>query len=62
MLFEGTLSIKPKWFGPPSGSFNQETVNVADELDMKTILWTVRYGRLEKTFDVRNGKTSRIKV
>lgn len=36
-----TLGIKPKWFAPPSGSFNKSTLQVADQLDMKTILWTV---------------------
>lgn len=40
-VIEATLDIKPKWFAPPSGSFKQETVNVADQLGMKTILWTV---------------------
>ncbi|OKL37834.1 polysaccharide deacetylase family protein [Domibacillus mangrovi] len=40
-VIEETLGIKPKWFAPPSGSFNQVTVNVADQLGMKTILWTV---------------------
>lgn len=40
-VIEAKLGIKPKWFAPPSGSFNQETVNVAHQLDMKTILWTV---------------------
>ncbi|MFS0690347.1 polysaccharide deacetylase family protein [Sporosarcina sp. 179-K 8C2 HS] len=40
-VIEETIGFKPKWFAPPSGSFNQQTVDVADELDMKTILWTV---------------------
>jgi peptidoglycan-N-acetylglucosamine deacetylase len=40
-VIEETLGIKPKWFAPPSGSFNQVTIQVADQLDMKTILWTV---------------------
>lgn len=31
----------PKWFAPPSGSFSDEVVKVADELHMNTILWTV---------------------
>lgn len=31
----------PKWFAPPSGSFSDEVVKVADELHMYTILWTV---------------------
>jgi peptidoglycan-N-acetylglucosamine deacetylase len=35
------LGIKPRWFAPPSGSFNKGTLQVADQLDMKTILWTV---------------------
>lgn len=40
-VIEATLGIRPKWFAPPSGSFNQETVSVANQLNMKTILWTV---------------------
>jgi len=40
-VIEDTLGIKPIWFAPPSGSFNQETILVANELGMKTILWTV---------------------
>jgi probable sporulation protein (polysaccharide deacetylase family) len=40
-VIEETIGFKPKWFAPPSGSFNQQTVDVAHELNMKTILWTV---------------------
>lgn len=40
-IIKETLDIEPKWFGPPSGSFNQTTVNVANELGMNTILWTI---------------------
>ncbi|WP_256218443.1 polysaccharide deacetylase family protein [Bacillus sp. MUM 116] len=40
-IIEETIGVKPKWFAPPSGSFNQVTVQVANELNMKTILWTV---------------------
>ncbi|WP_066301657.1 polysaccharide deacetylase family protein [Bacillus sp. FJAT-29937] len=36
-----TLGITPVWFAPPSGSFNQVTIQVAKRLNMKTILWTV---------------------
>ncbi|WP_228548260.1 polysaccharide deacetylase family protein [Sporosarcina obsidiansis] len=37
-----TLGIdSPKWFGPPSGSFNQKTVEIASQLGMNTVLWTV---------------------
>lgn len=31
----------PKWFAPPSGSFNDQVVKVADSMHMQTILWTV---------------------
>jgi probable sporulation protein (polysaccharide deacetylase family) len=31
----------PKWFAPPSGSFNDHVVQSAHHLDMETILWTV---------------------
>ena len=40
-IIEKTIGLTPTWFGPPSGSFNQQTVDVAYELNMKTILWTV---------------------
>ncbi|KXH81944.1 polysaccharide deacetylase family protein [Sporosarcina sp. HYO08] len=40
-VIEKTLGITPKWFAPPSGSFNETTIQVADELGMKTILWTI---------------------
>jgi peptidoglycan-N-acetylglucosamine deacetylase len=40
-IIQDTIGIKPKWFAPPSGSFNQATIQVADQLHMKTILWTV---------------------
>ena len=40
-VIKATLGITPKWFAPPSGSFNEATIQVADQLNMKTILWTV---------------------
>ena len=40
-VIKATLGITPIWFAPPSGSFNEATIQVADQLDMKTILWTV---------------------
>ena len=51
-VIEETLEIKPIWFAPPSGSFNQETIEVARKLDMLTILWTV------DTVDWRNPSTA----
>lgn len=31
----------PKWFAPPSGSFTDEVVDIAHNINMETILWTV---------------------
>jgi probable sporulation protein (polysaccharide deacetylase family) len=31
----------PVWFAPPSGSFRQDVITVADEFKMETVLWTV---------------------
>lgn len=42
----------PKWFAPPSGSFNNQVVKIADQLDMETILWSV------DTIDWRNPSVS----
>lgn len=40
-IIEAIIGEKPKWFAPPSGSFNDSVVKVADDLSMETILWTV---------------------
>lgn len=40
-IIEETLNVKPQWFAPPSGSFKDDTVKIAHQLDMFTILWTV---------------------
>ncbi|MEH7124732.1 polysaccharide deacetylase family protein [Bacillus sp. JJ1532] len=40
-VIKETIGITPVWFAPPSGSFNQVTIQVANRLNMKTILWTV---------------------
>ncbi|KGX83293.1 polysaccharide deacetylase family protein [Pontibacillus marinus] len=40
-ILESITGKKPKWFAPPSGSFNEDVIKVADELGMETILWTV---------------------
>src|SRR5690606_18057195 len=35
------INAKSKWFAPPSGYYNQTTVEIAKEFDMHTVLWTV---------------------
>src|SRR5690625_3166617 len=40
-ILQAITGNKPKWFAPPSGSFNEHVVEVAYELKMETILWTV---------------------
>lgn len=53
-VIQETLNIEPKWFAPPSGSFKDETVEIARELNMYTILWTV------DTIDWRKPNTSQM--
>jgi probable sporulation protein (polysaccharide deacetylase family) len=40
-LLQSTLHVKNHWFAPPSGAFNQMTINVAAEQGLKTVLWTL---------------------
>ncbi|WP_407074316.1 polysaccharide deacetylase family protein [Paenibacillus lacisoli] len=40
-LLKDTLGVDNKWFAPPSGDFNQATVDIAAELGLRTVLWTL---------------------
>jgi probable sporulation protein (polysaccharide deacetylase family) len=40
-VIHATLDLSPKWFAPPSGSYRNDVVQIANELGMKTILWSV---------------------
>ncbi|WP_284139998.1 MULTISPECIES: polysaccharide deacetylase family protein [unclassified Virgibacillus] len=40
-ILEAIIGKTPKWFAPPSGSFSDSVVEVAHNLKMETILWTV---------------------
>ncbi|MBM7564663.1 polysaccharide deacetylase family protein [Paenibacillus sacheonensis] len=40
-LLKSTLHVTNHWFAPPSGDFNQMTVDVAAEQGLKTVLWTL---------------------
>ncbi|AGK53099.1 polysaccharide deacetylase family protein [Bacillus sp. 1NLA3E] len=40
-VIEATTGRVCRWFGPPSGSFNNEVVKMADVLGLGTIVWTV---------------------
>lgn len=40
-IIEATVKQTPKWFAPPSGSYNDRTVQIAHELNLGTILWTI---------------------
>jgi peptidoglycan-N-acetylglucosamine deacetylase len=40
-VIEAATGQKSVWFGPPSGSYREETVKIAAELNMKTVMWTV---------------------
>lgn len=40
-VISATVDANPKWFAPPSGSFRQDVVEIAKDIDMYTVLWTV---------------------
>jgi peptidoglycan-N-acetylglucosamine deacetylase len=40
-IIEVTTGEKVKWFAPPSGSYRDEVVKIANEMDMGTIMWSV---------------------
>jgi probable sporulation protein (polysaccharide deacetylase family) len=40
-VIEATTGVKCKWFAPPSGSYRDDVVKIAADLDMKTIMWSV---------------------
>ncbi|GAA0332184.1 polysaccharide deacetylase family protein [Bacillus carboniphilus] len=40
-IIEATTGIKPVWFAPPSGAFRKETVGIAKQMNMETIMWSV---------------------
>jgi probable sporulation protein (polysaccharide deacetylase family) len=40
-LLKDGLGVENRLFAPPSGDFNQETVQIAHELGLKTVLWTI---------------------
>src|SRR5699024_11068761 len=40
-IIEEIVQFRPSWFAPPSGSFNNRTVELAHKAKMQTILWTV---------------------
>ncbi|MEC1520844.1 polysaccharide deacetylase family protein [Neobacillus niacini] len=40
-VIEAATGNKSSWFAPPSGSYRDETVKIASELNMKTVMWTV---------------------
>ncbi|SFA76842.1 probable sporulation protein, polysaccharide deacetylase family [Lentibacillus halodurans] len=40
-ILEAITGETPKWFAPPSGDYNDQVVETADEQNMETILWSV---------------------
>jgi probable sporulation protein (polysaccharide deacetylase family) len=40
-VIEAATGNKSIWFAPPSGSYRDETVQIAAEFKMKTVMWTV---------------------
>jgi probable sporulation protein (polysaccharide deacetylase family) len=40
-IIEATTGVKCRWLAPPSGSYRDDVVNIAHELEMSTIMWSV---------------------
>lgn len=40
-LLAQRLGVKNEWFAPPSGDFNEQTVKLAADQGLKTVLWTL---------------------
>lgn len=40
-IINNILKIKPQYFAPPSGAFNDSTIKAAKDLGYKTILWSI---------------------
>jgi probable sporulation protein (polysaccharide deacetylase family) len=40
-VIEATTGVRCKWFAPPSGSYRDDVVKIAHELQMGTIMWSV---------------------
>lgn len=40
-VLEAVTGVKSTWFAPPSGSFREETVRLAAEMGMGTVMWSV---------------------
>lgn len=50
-ILKDIVEENPKYFAPPSGAYNDNTVNAAKDLGYKTILWSI------DTIDWRNDAT-----
>lgn len=53
-LLKTKLGVTNRWFAPPSGDFNQQTVQAASDYGLKTVLWTL------DTVDWRNPPASSV--
>ncbi|PGT86715.1 MULTISPECIES: polysaccharide deacetylase family protein [Bacillaceae] len=40
-VIKSVTDITPTWFAPPSGSFKNEVVKIANDMSMKTVMWSV---------------------
>lgn len=55
-LLKTKLGVSNRWFAPPSGDFNEKTVEIASEYGLKTVLWTL------DTIDWKNPPASGVVV
>lgn len=55
-VIKDIIGLKPVFFGPPSGAYNENTLKAAKDLDMAVIMWSV------DTIDWRNDSTKELIV
>lgn len=54
VIINDILDTKPKYFAPPSGAFNDNTIKAAKDLGYEVILWSI------DTIDWRNDSTKNV--
>src|SRR5690606_247623 len=40
-IIQATIGKTPQLFAPPSGSYNDQVVKIADDMNMETIMWSI---------------------
>lgn len=50
-LIEEVTGEKPRWFRPPFGQFNMDTIRICNDLDMQLMTWNFGYDWMDEYHD-----------